>query len=101
MAKAGRLEELGFHRPTQTDANAARAVSNPGKPTEAANGPELDDILAKLDKVLSDKPAAPGLATTKAPLWARADATDEDVVPKPDAGKQLGLFDSGKDKPAT
>ena len=101
LAKAGRLEQLGFHRPTQTDANAVRPASNPGKPTEAANGPELDDILAKLDKVLSDKPAAPSPAATKAPLWARADATDEEVEPKPDAGKQLGLFDGNKDKPVT
>ena len=119
LARAGRLEQLGFHRPSQPDGGGARVTSNPSKPAEAANGPELDDILAKLDKVLGEKPAtkvteiseapaappvsaAPAApATAKAPLWARADATDEDADAKPDPGKQLGVFDDGKDTPKT
>jgi hypothetical protein len=125
LAKAGRLEQLGFHHPTPKDGTRVRAVSDPSKPTEAANGPELDDILAKLDKVLAEKPAAAPVAAPlqapaaaapapaaapstptatpapKAPLWARADASDEDVDAKPEPGKQLGLFEEGKDKPKT
>lgn len=94
-------------------------------PAAAAEAPALDDILARLDRVLAEDqpakapaapaeaaaapavPAAPAPAPTpapaadpkpiaKAPVWARADAQDEDLAKPADPGQQLGLFDEDK-----
>ncbi len=133
--RASRLEELGFHHSIPSDAPSA-----PAKPTETAGAkastpteaaPQLDDILARLDRVLGDEPTAPAPipapgATTatpapptaltpsaaavsappppppKAPSWARADVTDNDLdapVKTDDEGRQLGLFDREKTDP--
>jgi hypothetical protein len=74
--------------------------------SSAAPAPELDVILARLDKVLtadkSAEHAKPAAAPTgdKKPIWASADAFDDDLDDeKPqDGAKQLGLFDNTDDK---
>jgi hypothetical protein len=177
LQRATRLEELGFHhsipseeggvateppkdRPaTGSTAPAAPSTAPAAPPASDAmdDSPQLDDILARLDRVLGDDSAedaggataastesagedetsptesatptasAAAPATTpapptevkpatslpppppKAPAWARADVTDEEIEgdDKP-PGRQLGLFDREKtdpgkdgDKPAT
>lgn len=138
--RVSRLEELGFHhsipkeqvKPTEAPgdnrsgtATPAAPTPPPTRPSTEAEAPQLDDILARLDKVLGDdgdtpKPSVPAPtappaneattpkapttqdATTpsappKAPAWARPDVTDEDLdSDKPDPGRQLGLFDERK-----
>lgn len=80
--RVSRLEELGFHhsipkeqvKPTEApaDSRAGTAaptapVLPPARPSTEAEAPQLDDILARLDKVLGDdgdtpKPSAPAAA---------------------------------------
>jgi len=144
-ARATRLEELGFHHSIPKEGAGAVSAptpssSQPATPTMPANrsdaptevapmeAPQLDDILARLDKVLGEDaasaPAAPAPTSTtppapqttpqttpqaappppKAPSWARADATDDDLdAPENGAekGKQLGLFDRNKTDPGS
>jgi len=125
--RASRLEVLGFHHSieslkTPPPGSITAPPETPPSPTAAPaapGAPGLDDILARLDRVLADdqpaKPAAlppapPATSQTpaapaadakppaaKAPMWARADAQDEDLDAKPvDPGQQLGLFDQDK-----
>lgn len=134
-ARATRLEELGFHhsipadaptapaRPTETAGAKPTEVmdARPAAPADAPSAPQLDDILARLDRVLGDDPATPSAPAAaapepaapaasapatppppKAPSWARADVTDEDLdapVKTDDEGRQLGLFDREKTDP--
>lgn len=118
--RASRLEVLGFHHSIPADKTSAPGtiIAPPETPAPAPGAPALDDILARLDRVLaddqpgktaaapaakSDTPAAPATEVkppaAKAPMWARADAQDEDIDAKPaDPGQQLGLFDEDKKK---
>jgi hypothetical protein len=121
MRRASRLEALGFHHSIESTKTPPPGTITappevPSTSTSAAAAPALDDILARLDRVLADdpaKPAGPAPATVpaaspaaevkpaaKAPVWARADAQDEDLDAKPptDPGQQLGLFDEDKNK---
>ena len=131
--RASRLGVLGFHHsiesnktppPGSITAPPEHPPAAASAPADASGAPALDDILARLDRVLADDkpagapatrretPAAPASATAagkptaapaatppaaKAPMWARADAQDEDLESKPaDPGQQLGLFDQDK-----
>ena len=114
--RASRLEVLGFHH--SIESNLTPPPGSITAPPETPPSPALDDILARLDRVLAeDQPAKPAPAAAaaqqaktevltatdakppaaKAPVWARADAQDEDLETKPvDPGQQLGLFDGDK-----
>jgi hypothetical protein len=88
-----------IHSPST--AETIKATHPPAPPSSA---PELDVVLARLDKVLNaDKgPDAPKptASSDKKPIWASPEAFDDDLDEKKleDGGKQLGLFDKTDDK---
>ena len=71
------------------------ADDQPAKPASASTTRKDTPATPAAPAVEAKPPAAP--APAKAPMWARADAQDEDLETKPaDPGQQLGLFDQDK-----